>query len=537
MPAALLLLTALLSAKPVADIQVAPADVAVVCPESFHAALQPWIELRRQQGHTIAMLSNLGTPDNIRERIRAVARGGKLRFVVLVGDATYGMTRDPAIRMTSVPMHYAKAKVNVKWGSLPQISTDNWYAQDPSDVSVSDDTPMPELAVGRITANSAAELGQIVAKIIAYEQTTDFGPWRQRINLVAGPGNFGILADTLIESTARQILTANIPAEYHVSMTYANWQSPYCPAPQRFHQTTLDRLNEGSLFWVYIGHASPSDVAPLVAMQKYAILAAKDSAKLTCHKGQPIAIFLCCYAGAIDAKGRCLASELLAAPGGPVAVIAASRVTMPYAEAVLSNELGNAFFRHHSATIGEALLDAKQAMLREPKKDDAQRKMLDALAAVVDPAAKQMATERAEHVLMYNLVGDPLLRLRFPQEIPLSAPHTIKAGDVVTFHGTSPMSGHGRIELVTRRDRLPGERPARKSVPVDAAGGDLFDQQYFQANDHSLSASDVDITQGPFSADFTVPRSATGACHVCLTVSRSSDFAAGSCDVDVVQGR
>ena len=53
------------------------------------------------------------------------------------------------------------------------------------------------------------------------------------------------------------LLYAKLPADYRLSMTYGSWRSPYCPDPRRFHATTLERLNEGAWFWVYIGHGYP----------------------------------------------------------------------------------------------------------------------------------------------------------------------------------------------------------------------------------------------------------------------------------------
>jgi hypothetical protein len=46
--------------------------------------------------------------------------------------------------------------------------------------------------------------------------------------------------------------------------------------------------------------------------------------------------------------------------------------------------------------------------------EDQMRVMLDGIAQLVSPPPVDLAAERREHVLMYHLVGDPLLRLRRP---------------------------------------------------------------------------------------------------------------------------
>src|SRR5438105_3284617 len=102
----------------------APVDTVVVCPREFREALQPWLSHRAEQGHLIELTSNLPSAEEIRAHIRQIARHAKLRFIVLVGDAEPAMDRDPQVRARCVPTHYTAAKVNVRWGSDPQIATD-----------------------------------------------------------------------------------------------------------------------------------------------------------------------------------------------------------------------------------------------------------------------------------------------------------------------------------------------------------------------------------------------------------------------------
>ena len=82
----------------------------------------------------------------------------------------------------------------------------------------------------------------------------------------------------------------------------------------------------------------------------------RDAEGLHCGCGSPIAVFLACYTGAFDASQRCLADEMLCADGAPVAVIAASRVAMPYAMTVFGSEMLDQCFQSHAATLGEAML-------------------------------------------------------------------------------------------------------------------------------------------------------------------------------------
>ena len=507
------------------------ADTVVVCPAAFREAMRPWIEYRTQQGHSLAILSNLGTTDDIRRQIGEVAKGGRLHFVVLVGDAMPGAVSDPERRQRCVPLHYARARVNVLWGSEPQIATDHCYA----DLhGTSDAAPQPELAVGRLTADTPQQLQQIVAKILAYERTADYGLWRQRLNVVAGMGGFSPLADAILESAARYLLTENVPAVYHLSMTYGSWRSPYCPDPRQFHQTTLERLNEGACFWVYIGHGSPLSVDRIhVPGGEYPILSAADARQLQCRHGAPIALFLACYAGAIDARQTCLAEEMLRAPGGPVAIVAGSRVTMPYAMSLLATGLMKECFRNGCDTLGDAVLHAKQSLLKEPASDDRQRAVLDAIAAAISPAPQQLAAERAEHVLIFNLIGDPLLRLHHPRTIDLQLAPTAAAGAVLTLRGRCPVDGRGTLELVVHRDRLTFAPPDRSVYPQSAEALADLQETYRRANDPRLASVELPVQGGRFSAQLAIPAAAAGPCHVCLFVQGDRDCAVGSADVNI----
>ena len=285
--------SSLVSAEPVQLRHVAP-DTLVVCHRQLRPALEPWIRYRSAQGHRLSVVSDFDDEEDIRNHIQMAARGGQLRFVVLVGDVGQADAIMPD--EVHVPAPKVPARINVRWGSEPEIATDNWYAD-------LDEDSIPDIALGRLSADTPEQLSQIIRKTIAYERTGSMGLWRRRVNFVAGVGGFGALADKVIESATRSFISRGIPETYRTSMTYASWRSPYCPDPRLFRQTVIERMNEGCLFWVYVGHGHrhgldwirvPIGAAPIHAGER------------TCHAstggttGLPIAVFLSCYAGAYD---------------------------------------------------------------------------------------------------------------------------------------------------------------------------------------------------------------------------------------------
>ena len=497
-------------------------DTVVVCPESLRQAIAPWLALREGQGHNCLVIGS-ESADAIRERIRDVAKAGSLKSVLLVGDAPL----EGAVSRASptVPTHYVPSQVIWRFGGEKIIAGDNWYAD-------LDDDRLPDVAIGRLTADSAADLRSIVEKIVAYEKRPAPGAWRRRVSLVAGLGGFGALADVALETCAKRLLVEGIPAAYATTVTYGSWRSPYCPDPRAFHAATLERFNEGCLFWVYMGHGQTRTVDRLRARRPASHLCRGGLRETALRSAAPIALLLCCSTGGFDQREDCLAEELLRADGGPAAAIAGSRVTMPYAMSVLGAELLRIYFQDRPATIGELLLAAKRATMLRPR-DDAHSQAIDALAQMLNPASGDLAAERAEHLELFNLLGDPLLRLPRPAEAEVEAPTQAVAGATIEISGSSPVEGDAEIELVVRRDRLTFRPSPRGTYKNGAAAREEFEATYARANNAVLAAQAVRISGGKFHARLMVPATSSGPCHVRLFVQGAEDVAVGSTDITI----
>ncbi len=495
-------------------------DTVVVCPAEFRTSLGPWLEFRRGQGHVVEVVSNSGTPEEIRERIRAAAKPGKLRFVLLVGAANPRMLSDAAVRRRSVPTHLERAKVVDRWGPESEIATDNWYADLDGDGA-------PGLAIGRLPVESADELSAVVKKILAYDKTPDFHRWRSRINFVAGASGFDPMVDALLDSTARRLISTGVPPAYETDFTYANWRSAFCPDPRTIHETMMDRLNEGCLFWVYIGHGQRTGIARLrLPSGNVRCLDCDDAAGLHCTAGPPIALFLACYTGAYDSPVRCLADELLRSPGGPIAVIGGSRTTMPYAMTVFGSEMIDQCFKYHAATIGEAMMGAKRRMVGVGVKQwDSRRLLMDALAKAASPKGSDLDGERADHLHLFNLIGDPLVALRFPRDLELTVERS-KTGDQLNVTGRSPCDGRCTIELVAEDDDAATTQPRREYDSSDEALK-AYRRSYVLMNHPPLATTEIVTKAGTFTASMRVPSSA-GHYRIRAFVAGKDECAAGA---------
>jgi hypothetical protein len=390
---------------PLVDPSAAAPDTLVLCPPEFRSVLAPWEALRQRQGHRILVIPPPQKATEIQATIRSAGESGQLRYLVLIGDVPARHDGRNESSRPEIPTNYVPATINTCWGSQPTIATDVPYAD-------LDGDQLPELAVGRIPADSAEELAAVVRKIARYEQYSQRASPAQRLNLVAGIGGFGAVADALVEAAARQVFLQTVPANWDVQYTSANPHSASCPPPEELHARIRRQLSERALAWIYMGHGLPTELDRVRTPRGFEpILSTADVPGLRCGPQSPLAVLMACYTGAFDSRPDSLAEELLLAEQGPIAVIAATRVTMPYGNTVLGCELLRACVQDRPNELGRIMQLAQRRALEEAS-DDSLRSSLDLVAQGISPPPVDLSAERREHVWMYHLFGDPLTVLR-----------------------------------------------------------------------------------------------------------------------------
>ncbi len=288
--------------------------------------------------------------------IRGTDKSKSLKYIVLIGDEPNAQTSSARAARETVPTNYVRAKVNVRWGPEREIASDIPYADIDGD-------GVPDVAIGRIPAHSAKELAAVVRKVIHYEEQSDHGPWEKCLDIVSGAGGFGAVTDAVVESAGRQVIQQTVPAEYDVRHTVVGVNVGTQP---RIDCCALARrqLNEGQLAWIYVGHGLPTQLDRVTTSDGMRpLLSTRDVPQLHCGPHNPLAVLIACYTGAMDAPQDCLAEDLLVAEEGPVAVIAATRVTMPYGNSVMGYELLRACFRDRPVALGDVVRLAEQRVL------------------------------------------------------------------------------------------------------------------------------------------------------------------------------
>ena len=463
-------------------------QVLVITPDEFRPSLKEWRAHREAQGY----------------KITVKAPGADVKgfaYVLILGD------------VKQVPCTWEPGEIIKAYERDPRIATDNHLAD-------TDKDGLPDLAVGRLPADDVAEARLLLRKVLEYEKNADFSTWRRRINLVAGVGGFGKLQDWALEQVATTVLSRGVPDAYDLHVTYCNPNSAFCPPPWTVAKTALERFNEGALIVAYLGHGSRMRLDSMRFQERrFRIFDDEHAYELKARHGAPIAVLVACSSGHIDGAPDCLAEIMLKQPRGPVAIIASSRVSMPYANGIFAKEILEAVFARDTVTLGDVLVRAKRRLIRPDEKDQ-MRKNIEQLATLFMPDAKKREQERREHLYLYNLLGDPTLRIALP------AAATIK-GEVfegkIAVTGTSPLAGRARIELVAERT------PNRPKRTGDTA--EEFAKAYERANHWVLQRSEASVIAGAFTSEFKRPEK--GSYVLRIYVSGEKGAAAGAAKLEV----
>ncbi|WP_161604212.1 C25 family cysteine peptidase [Roseiconus nitratireducens] len=488
----------------------APAAVAI-CPTHFRDALQEWIDYRQQQGIQVTVVESARSAEQVVQAIRRV-QTPSLRFVLLVGDApAIGSTANPDFQ---VPMHYVSTTVSAKFGSTPTMATDFPYGDFDAD-------GLADAAVGRLPVDTPDQLSNLIGRIKAYETSQDFSSWRNRVELVGGVGGFGMLADAAIESVTRLIVTASLPTAVRTSIAYGSPGHLFYPR-KRFTETITDRFNRGCRFWVYAGHGLVNQLDRVPpGPSGVPVLDRQSLQHLHCDpQSAPIAVLLCCFTGAIDAQSESLAEQMLVHDGGPIAVIAGNRVTMPYGNASLTLGLIDAVYgrdeipQNAARHLGQAWMQTLRQLHQADSAEKNQlRTMIDGVATLVSPAGVTLADERREHAALYSLLGDPLLELHPPASIQIETATGHDADSPVRVRVTCPIDGVCSVTL----DHPLGERRA-----------DTTDQRLIDPNQTTLAQIKRPIrAERPEEFELLLPETRSGVLAVRVHVSGEQTWATG----------
>lgn len=484
---------------PVAVAKVAPrpnpgtgADYVVVTTSRFRRVVEPLVQHRRAQGlvpfvvEARALYDHYGAGRASPVAIKAfLAEGARLwktkpKYVLLVGDADYDV--DFKSELETLPTFLVRTAYN------GATASDAAYGDFDGDGTA-------DAAVGRLPARTPEDLLTMVRRTIRTETEAPAGPWRREAVFFAGEGRFGPAVDKMIEQVAGNLVAKEIPPEFAVTMTYGNPSSAwYWPAAQ-FDDAVVAAFNRGAALFNYIGHGSPTAFDHVAYRGKrYPILRSDDVARLDNGGRAGLVSIIACSTGHFDDPERdCIAETMMAKEGGPLAVFASSRVSHPFANALLGQGLVKAAFKA-DLRLGDLILDAKVRMAKESK---------GLMATLAKPHLSKAVTIGelvADHVHLYQLFGDPAARLPFA-----TSPAEFVAPDAVApgASATLKVAHKGAGDVLARL-----EKP--RAALLGSGGGELEDDaavrsRHAAANEVVVASATGKLVDGVWTGTVAAP--------------------------------
>ena len=360
------------------------ADYIAIAPARFAAALQPLLELRQAQGlrtFTVtpeAIYAAYGDGRMSPEAIRAFVAHAyatwspRPAYLLLVGDGTW----DPLHHLGNATPTFIPPYLVMADPVIGEVPADNRYvAVDGADV-------LPDLAVGRLPVNSAAELTAMVEKIVAYETHPQPGTWNLRHVLVAddsdAAGNFHAAADAV---AAQAPLTATVVKLYCQDAPDDDPADPYCANVAELRPQLFEAWNRGALLFSWFGHSS------FQQWEHGRLFHTDDLPLLHNDRRWPVMLSMTCYTGHF------------AHPDPLQTSLDEALARLPQAGAVASWGSSGEGYRQHQLPLAQAFY--KVAFAPGLRLGDA---MTVAKAALAGGAASYL-------IDTYHLFGDPAMRL------------------------------------------------------------------------------------------------------------------------------
>ncbi|MBV7328941.1 Ig-like domain-containing protein [Chloroflexi bacterium TSY] len=293
-------------------------------------------------------------------------------YVLLVGDAVQDYKDNRGVGAVNyVPTQLVET---ITFGEFP---SDNWF------VTISGDDILPDMLIGRLTANKGKDVKQITQKIIAYEQSPPDNSWNNRVTLIADDDipEFESMSDQLGE---------HLPHYYSVNNVYVKNYPPGDPTAD-----LMSHIDNGSILVNYSGHGEFSRWGKWDEEKKQILKPANINGLQNVDKYPVVTVANCLNGFFADSPAEISVAErfLLAKEKGAVAVWAPSTLGYPSGHRTLMTEFYDAVFQDDQITLGMATTAAK-----------------------IDVYAQSKVW--GELVETYILFGDPATQLGIPNNYP-----------------------------------------------------------------------------------------------------------------------
>ncbi len=249
-----------------------------------------------------------------------------------------------------------------------------------------------DVGVGRIPVQSVAEANAVVDKIIAYMQNENAGKWQNVVLLLADDGDDSMPNQHMMDADSIAAIFEQHYPSYIVDRVYwDNYPIEKSAAGKRYPAVTKEiyrRLVDGALMVNYSGHGS-SNLFSHEMVWKASDMSALSSSHL------PFWVTASCDIGPFDKGDNSLAEAALLNPqGAAIGLFTTTRTVMQSYNSVINKEFSKLLMSPVNSggivAVGDAVRRAKCNVI-------------------------SYGTDYSENKLQYVLLGDPALRLKYPQ--------------------------------------------------------------------------------------------------------------------------
>lgn len=429
-------------------------DYLMIVPSQFTEQAEELAELHREDGLDVLIVDPLRIYDEFSSGSRDItglrdfARmlyqrdPAKFKYLLLFGDGSYKNKDDKG---TNVLPTYQSEKSEERTSSYV---SDDFYALLDEDESDSPQDLM-DIGVGRFPVNTVSEASSVVRKIKEYMGKGDhpeavFGNWKSRVVFVAddfdGDGTPTETEHTTHSEVLAEMVEDSLNGHFISRKKYmAFYPQISTPGGERYpegQRAVKESVDNGALIVNYTGHGGEVGWAHERILDIPTILNWRNAPQL------PLFVTATCEFTRYDDPDRISAGEwaFLSGRGGGVGLLTTTRVVYSGANFTLNR----AFF---------------QEVFKKDSNNEFYR-----LGDIIVPVKIAASGSGINH-RNFSLIGDPALRLTYPQgEVKLNSfsgasitqvPDTIKAlgkvefsGEVLDSEGNFDPNFNGEVQLV-----------------------------------------------------------------------------------------
>ncbi len=252
-----------------------------------------------------------------------------------------------------VPVHLSRTS------GLSVTPDDNWY------VAIEGDDALPEMLVGRISAESPEAASQVVRKIIGYEEAADYQPRKALFVADNNEDSFEAISEGL---------TGYVPPDFDVRRVYLRSYG----SVEQARRDIFSNFDEGMLLTNYVGHGDVNGWAGerILTTSDVALLDNEDRltfvTSLECLNGY--FAHYACYS---------LGEELVSTTNkGAIGVFAQSGYGYIWEHEILGRELFPLLFGEETGSLGKIATQSKIAAYGSGATED----ILKSFVLLADPA-------------------------------------------------------------------------------------------------------------------------------------------------------